>query len=428
MPVPAQFNLIYRITGVRHSGKTFYAFQLMQRLLAQGVPRECIFYFSFADDRLKPAPAALLDDVLDEYRRQVPEARTEGAYLFLDEVQESDGWQGFCQRIAEHEKVTLVITGSSSKLSSDQIPSTFRGRSLECHMFPLSFTEYCRFHSIELPEDRQLKDAGSVSPQMKASLESAYDRYLIQGGFPGVQALDAPAHTLMHQSYVRDVMARDVVERSSRLDVTTATQMALFALRDTACDFSVNRLLEMLRRVGYRTSWDTVNEGVHLLEQSYLISMLKEYSVALAEKTTAIPKVYACDQGMAYAVSHASQQDIGKRLETAVYVELMRRSRGTRPDVVTSYAAPTTEKVDFLVGDSLAAAPYLPIQVTADMTRPKTRKREISSLERAMNLAHLENGLIITLREEAEIPSDAGHIRAIPAWKWSLMRADDDIA
>lgn len=128
----------------------------MQRLLAQGVPRECIFYFSFADDRLKPAPAALLDDVLDEYWRQVPEARTEGAYLFLDEVQESDGWQGFCQRIAEHEKVTLVITGSSSKLSSDQITSTFRGRSLECHMFPLSFTECCRFHSIELPEDRQL--------------------------------------------------------------------------------------------------------------------------------------------------------------------------------------------------------------------------------------------------------------------------------
>ncbi len=263
---------------------------------------------------------------------------------------------------------------------------------------------------------------------MKASLESAYDRYLIQGGFPGVQALDAPAHTLMLQSYVRDAMARDVVERSGRLDVTIATQMALFALRDTACDFSVNRLLEMLRRVGYRISWDTVNEGVHLLEQSYLISMLKEYSVALAEKTTAILKVYACDQGMAYTVSHASQQDIGKRLETAVYVELMRRSRVTRPDVVTSYTAPTTEKIDFLVGNSLAAAPYLPIQVTADMTRPKTRKHEISSLERAMNLAHLENGLIITLREEAEIPSDAGHIRAIPAWKWSLMRADDGIA
>jgi len=96
--------------------------------------------------------------------------------------------------------------------------------------------------------------------------------------------------------------------------------------------------------------------------------MLQEYSVALAEKTTAVPKVYACDQGMVYSVSHASQQDLGKRLKTAVYIELMRRTRGTRPDMATSYTVPTTGKVNFLVGDSLAVEPYLPIQVTTDMT------------------------------------------------------------
>lgn len=428
LPEPAPFNLVHIITGVRRSGKTFYEFQLIERLLAAGVPRNRIFYFNFVDDRLKPVPKTLLNDVLDEYWRQVPEARKEGAYLFFDEVQEAGGWQGFCQRIAEREKVTLIITGSSSKLSSDQIASTFRGRSLECHMFPLSFAEYCRFHRIELPEDGQLEDAGSVSPQMKTSLESAYDRYLIQGGFPGVQLLDAPTRTMMLQSYVRDVVARDIVERSSRLDMTMASQMALFALRDTACEFSVNRLFNMLHEVGYRTSWETVNEGVHLLEQSYLIGMLREYSVALADRTTAVPKVYACDQGMVYAVSRASQQDLGKRLETAVYVELMRRTRGAWPDMVTSYTAPTAEKVDFLVGDSLAAEPYLPIQVTADMTHPKTRKREVASLERAMDLAHLGSGLIITLREEASLPSEQGHIRAIPAWKWSLINTDNSVS
>lgn len=154
----------------------------------------------------------------------------------------------------------------------------------------------------------------------------------------------------------------------------------------------------MLRNVGYRTSWDTVNEGVHLLEQSYLISMLREYSVALAEKTTAVPKVYACDQGMVYSVSRASQQDLGKRLETVVYIELMRRTRGTRPDMVTSYIVPTTRKVNFLIGDSLATEPYLLIQVTADMMYPKTRRRKVSSLKRAMDIVHLEEGLIITLR------------------------------
>ena len=49
-----------------------------------------------------------------------PSSRTQGAYLFLDEVQEAEQWQGFCQRLAEHERVTLVVTVSSSKLSSEQ--------------------------------------------------------------------------------------------------------------------------------------------------------------------------------------------------------------------------------------------------------------------------------------------------------------------
>ncbi|WP_200408462.1 AAA family ATPase [Bifidobacterium longum] len=49
-----------------------------------------------------------------------PSSRTQGAYLFLDEVQEAEHWQGFCQRLAEHERVTLVATVSSSKLSSEQ--------------------------------------------------------------------------------------------------------------------------------------------------------------------------------------------------------------------------------------------------------------------------------------------------------------------
>ena len=74
----------------------------------------------------------------------IPDSRDHGCYLFLDEVQECANWQGFCQRIAEHEAVTLVITGSSSKLSSEEIATNFRGRSHPHAMAPLSFREFLR--------------------------------------------------------------------------------------------------------------------------------------------------------------------------------------------------------------------------------------------------------------------------------------------
>lgn len=422
LPAPAPFNLVHIISGIRRCGKTFYAFQLINRLLDAGVPRSRIFYFNFADDRLDPAPPTLLDDVVEEYWRQVPEARSEGAYLFLDEIQEAENWQGFCQRIAEHERITLVITGSSSKLSADEIASTFRGRSMEHRMSPLSFREYCMFHGIEAPQPEELRASGDVSPQKRTELEAAFDRYLIEGGFPGVQKLSHGQRILMLQSYMRDVVARDVVERYRRIDIDLANQVALFGLRNTGCELSVNNLVTSLRSVGYRTSWGTINEAVRLFCQAHLLELLPEYTVSLSPDSTATNKVYAVDSGMAYAVSRADQQDVGKRLETAVHGELLRRLALSRVDVVTSYTEPRTKKkVDFLIGDALGSDPYALLQVTVDMTADKTRKRELDSLKQAMSVTGIHEGTIVTLRESGHVEDSLSAIEIVPAWKWALL-------
>ncbi len=422
LPTPAPFNLVHIITGIRRCGKTFYAFQWIHRLLAQGIDCNRILYFNFADDRLRPAPATLMNDVVEEYWRQVPQARSEGCYLFLDEVQEAGAWQGVCQLLAEHEKVTLVITGSSSKLSADDIATEFRGRSQEHPMHPLSFREFCLFHQLQVPNADELRETGAVSPRMRTELEGAYDRYLVWGGFPGVQNLDEGSRIQMLQAYMRDVVARDVVERSARTDIALANQVGLFCLRNTGCDLSVNNLVEGLKSIGYRTSWEKVTEVVRLFEQAHLIGLLREFSMSLAPTSNVRDKVYAIDQGMAFATSRASQQDIGKRLETAIYMELMRRTANGRMETVTSFTARTTskKKVDFLIGDALAIEPYELLQVTVDMTSQKTRKREIGSLEIARGETHVEHAAIITLREEGKISGEHGDIEVIPAWKWAL--------
>ncbi|WP_080797565.1 ATP-binding protein [Arabiibacter massiliensis] len=418
LPEPAPFNLVHIITGVRRCGKTFYLFQLMKNLMENGVSRSDIFYFNFADDRLKPLSATVLDDTVSEYFRQVPAARSEGAYLFLDEVQEAENWQGFCQRMAELENVTLVITGSSSKLSSEEIATSFRGRSHAHEMAPLSFREFCEFNGVPAPGN----GSESVSPRTETSLESAFDRFLVCGGFPGVQTLEQEDRIEILQSYVRDVVARDVAERFGREDIALANQLALFGLRNTACEFSVNNMVEQLQDAGYKVYWEKVNRLFDLLKQAFMLHELAEYSTALKSDTTAVPKVYAVDPGIVYAVSRANQQDIGKRLETAVYLELRRRMAGRRTETVTSLTlgSPQRAKVDFLVGDALAAEPYALYQVTASMESEKTRNREIHALDEAMARLGLENGTIVTLREEGTVAAEHGTIRMIPAWKWAL--------
>ncbi|MEG0072809.1 MAG: ATP-binding protein, partial [Raoultibacter sp.] len=116
-------------------------------------------------------------------------------------------------------------------------------------------------------------------------------------------------------------------------------------------------------------------------------------------------------------------QDVGKRLETAVYLELRRRAAGSRLETLTSYTSRSAkkEKVDFLKGDALADAPYALYQVCADMSNEKTRQREIASLSLAMTETGTPEGLILTLHESGEEHTDAGVIRILPAWQWSLL-------
>ena len=418
LPKPAMFNLVHILTGMRRSGKTFHLFQLINDLLDHGIPRDDIFYFNFADERLQPMPDDTLDQVITEFWRQCPRQRDQGVYLFLDEVQEADRWQGFCQRLTEHEQVTLVITGSSSKLSSEKISTSFRGRSYAHEVLPLSFREYCDFHGIDTPD----RDDDSFSPQTRTAMESAFDRYLIEGGFPGVQQLPDAGRIDILQSYMRDVVARDVAERLGRGDISLANQIALYALRNTGCELSVNKLTAQLAQVGYKLYWSKARRILDLLEQAFLCYELNEYTTSLKPDNTTVPKLYAEDPGLAYAVSRANQQDIGKRLETAVYLELRRRQSGRRTDSITSLTLPTAkqEKVDFLIGDALGTEPYSAIQVTMDMTAPRTRNREIEGLRQTMQRMPDVESTIITLREQNTLDTDAGTIEVVPAWRWAL--------
>lgn len=420
IPLPARFNLVHIVTGMRRCGKTFYLFQLMRRLMDDGIPRERMLYFDFSDDRLAPMEPGTMQAVVEEYWRQVPAAREGGCYLFLDEVQECDEWQGFCQRIAEQECVTLVITGSSSKVSSSEIATQFRGRSHVHEMWPLSFAEYCTFEGVALPQAGQ----DSFAPREQTKYESMFDEYLQWGGFPGIQGKLPSDRIEILQGYVRDVVARDVAERSGRGDISLAMQLALFAIRNTACEVSANDLARRLKDIGYKAYWEKVQALLELLQQAYLIYYLPEYTTMLRPDTTSIPKVYAEDHGLAYAVSRANQQDYGKRLETLVYLELRRRLAGLRTDAVTSLNVPGVrgEKVDFVVGDALGVEPYELLQVTYDMSSERTRKREIESLEAGMRYTGLEKGTIITLREQGTVLADAGEISIVPAWQWCLAQ------
>lgn len=107
LPRPAPHNPVWSIVGVRRCGKTNMLYQLMDGLIKRGVPRELMLYVDFDDDRLDTDSRTCANDALEAYYELVPEAR-QGCYLFLDEIQEAQGWQTFVRRVSEHYSVTIV--------------------------------------------------------------------------------------------------------------------------------------------------------------------------------------------------------------------------------------------------------------------------------------------------------------------------------
>ena len=212
---PKRDNIVNVIVGARRCGKTYRLYQEMRRLQSRGVELDRMLYFNFEDERLRPYEPSLLADVLDTFYALYPVARTEGAYIFFDEIQEIPEWGAFLRRVVDTEKATVYVTGSSSKMLSSELKSEFRGRSLVRELFPLSFSEYVRYKTGSVPEP----DA-TFSPSDAALLRHHLIGYLEQGGF--IATLEqTPADAIQ---LLQEYASRTVAMTS--LNVTTSRTLA----------------------------------------------------------------------------------------------------------------------------------------------------------------------------------------------------------
>lgn len=429
VPAPARNNVIYTITGVRRCGKTYAMYQLMDCLIAAGVPRNRILHFSFDDDRIMPFSEHTLADLLDEYYRMVPEA-LEGCYLLFDEIQEAPYWTNFVRRVAEQHNVTIVLTGSSSKLLSSDIPTNFRGRSLSREMWPLSFREYCLFQNIDTTNI-----GGEYAPNVRRPLQNAFNDYLNIGGFPAVQHMGVLDRMRLLQGYADEIVIKDVLERFETTSLRVAMRFSRSALRSTGLKFSVNAQVKALRGMQVPVSGNKLYDLLDDFEDAHLLFKVGDFTFSIKENPRSSSKIYSVDPGLSLAVAPANHLDIGQRLETAVFVELKRRYGDNRSNAIATYSAANCPEVDFVVGDEAAGEPYQLIQVAvktgisadtgvvtdfAGQDLSHKFRSEIGNLAAAMANTGLHAGTLISLDEEGSVTVPDGAIEVVPAWKWFL--------
>ncbi len=392
---------IIAITGFRRVGKTYLLFQLIKELIKEK-GRDRIIYINFDDERI-PERTEFLTELLPEIK-----AMGKSEFLFLDEIQEIPGWSRWLRRIYDTEDMRIFVTGSSSKMSSREIPSELRGRALEIRVFPLSFREFLRFRGEEIDYEKV-----EYSENEHARLMGLMDEYVRYGGMPEVVLSPDFNRLELLQQYYATVVRKDIVERYSVKNEEGLKALLRLLLNST--QYSVSKLYNTMKSMGYPIGKSTIQDYIGYIESSYFIHSVSVLSPKVKDQMQHPRKLYFVDNGFITALSTSFSDNTGRLYENMVAVELMRRYRGVEQEI-HYWKDSRGKEVDFVIKDRLEVREL--IQVSYDMEEDTTRKREMSALYSASNELACENLTIITGNEEGIEDYRGKEIRIVPLWKW----------
>lgn len=389
--VNLESELAQVVIGVRRSGKS----TLCRNVLRDS--KMSFAYVNFDDERL----ALLTGDDLNEVLRHLYNIYGNFDCLFIDEIQNIPEWYLFVNRLLR-QGMHVLITGSNAKLLSGELATHLTGRHAQIELFPFSFREYCAYHKV---------DTVTQTTQADAFRHAAFDAYLQSGGFPEIVKGSAPVAYI--DDLLQSIIYRDIRTRYNLRYMAAFSRLAAHLLNVCPVKVNVKELQEMFH-VG---SYQTMENYINYLKQAYLLIGVHKYS-AKSRLRIRDEKLYAVDPALMSNRQDAfSGENLGWRLETLVLLELLRRHRPYRRDVY--YYDETAGEADFLVCKGNQTLEV--IQVSSDISNPKTRKRELKGLDLAAKATGCKNLTLITNYYQAVASTENGlPVRSVSVVDWLL--------
>ena len=386
------------LVGVRRAGKSFMLYHRIQQLLAEGRKWDEMLYMNFEDERLENFNMEDFNRLLECHQ----EMYGRRPMLFLDEMQNIDGWHKFARRMADS-KYAIYITGSNAKMLSGEFNTTLGGRFLIAEVYPYSFKEYLSVHRVSSDENNLLSTEG------RAKVVRLFDEYLHYGGLPDAALLPAKRNYL--SSVYQKIYMGDIIARNKITNVV-GIRVLVRKIAESVCrPISYNRINNLLSSVGGKLSLATTIKYVEYCEDAWLLLRLRNYATSLAEKESNC-KYYFIDNGILGLFLIDKDTML---LENVVALQLFRR-----------YGHDLDNERVFFYNDNCDVDFYIPeeelaIQVSYSLGDEETRKRESDALTKLSKVVPCRRRLILTYDEEDVITDKFGTIEVVPVWKWLLM-------
>lgn len=366
-------DLIKILTGVRRSGKSIILEQVMNELKGQS---ENIVYLNF-DDRAVTSFIQKWEDIIEYVNKN----RKDGlCYVFLDEVQEINGWEIACRSL-RCENCSVFITGSNSKLLSKEFTKEHSGRYVSFRIRPFVFKEINQY-AKELNKEISVSD------------------YLVWGGFPKIFEFNSEQEKRHYLNNLDEtIVLNDIINRYKIRKSDDFKKVANFILISNARIYSAKSISDYMKSNGISCSSNTIQKWISYLEEAYIIDQLQRYSTRAKGELEQSKKLYNCDVALNSIRCANNRFDLTHNLENIVYNELL--YMGYSVFVYDNRG----REIDFIANKD--GKKYF-VQVAYSVVDEKTYEREFSAFN---SLTQIDKKIIITCDDIDFSTSNVQHIK-----------------
>lgn len=297
-------GMIKVITGVRRCGKSCLMQCIAEELRAEGVDDEHIVFFDLDRYGYRSVKAPEQLEALIEPLLAVSGTK----YLFIDEVQNVEGFEDVLNGFRTEGGFSIFITGSNSYLLSGELATKLTGRYIEFEMQTLDFGEYCQMKRfLGLP----------VNPNPVAE----FDAYILEGGFP--KAMDYPGladKRAYVAAVIQKIFEKDIRRRVKIKNVSVFNQVCDYVINNFGATTSLaNIQSDFENKQGVKIKRETLARYLQILEDAKIVSKCARFDLKSRKSLRGEQKYYLADLGFYFALNTDNRINYGPVLENIVY-------------------------------------------------------------------------------------------------------------
>lgn len=321
------------ITGMRRTGKTTLLHYIMDNIASNNK-----IYLDLENPvNQKYFEETNYEKIVDSFKFLGLNTKTK-AYVLLDEIQIVKSAPSVVKYLIDHYQIKFFLSGSASFYLKNLFTESLAGRKYIFELFPLSFREFLKIKQAKINLDKLGK---KISEAVFGQVNHFYDEYVKYGGFPGVaQKETVQEKEMMLDDIFTSYFQLEVRQLGDFRKINVIRDLIFLLIERTGSKLDIQKLSNELG-----VARETIYDYLAFLESTYLIKLIKPFSLSRDTEIRSRPKFYVCDSGLVNRFTKLGQ---GQLFENAIFTAL--RTNGK----LNYYQKKSGVEIDFIFNEKIA--------------------------------------------------------------------------